>query len=85
MTGTYNGHKNWSHWNVSLWVNNDEGLYRLAILWLQLTRGGRRRGSRKLAAKKLLETLTRDGILKTPDGAKFSQSALYHAMEDMEY
>jgi hypothetical protein len=26
----YNGHKNWNHWNVSLWVNNDEGLYRMA-------------------------------------------------------
>ena len=26
----YNGHKNWNHWNVSLWINNDEGLYRMA-------------------------------------------------------
>ena len=27
---TYNGHKNWNHWNVSLWINNDEGLYNFA-------------------------------------------------------
>lgn len=27
----FNGHKNWNHWNVSLWINNDEGLYRLAM------------------------------------------------------
>lgn len=26
----YNGHKNWNHWNVSLWINNDEELYNTA-------------------------------------------------------
>ena len=27
---TYNGHKNYNRWNVSLWIANDEGLYNLA-------------------------------------------------------
>jgi uncharacterized protein (UPF0548 family) len=27
---TYNGHKNWNHWNVSLWIGNDPGLYQMA-------------------------------------------------------
>ena len=27
----YNGHKNWHYWNVSLWLFNDEGLYRLML------------------------------------------------------
>lgn len=27
---TYNGHKNWTHWNVALWLGGDEGLYRFA-------------------------------------------------------
>jgi hypothetical protein len=24
---SYNGHKNWNHWNVALWLFNDENLY----------------------------------------------------------
>jgi hypothetical protein len=24
----YNGYKNWATWNVALWLNNDEGMYR---------------------------------------------------------
>lgn len=27
---SYNGHKNYQTWNVTLWINNDEGLYNLA-------------------------------------------------------
>lgn len=27
----YNGYSNWDTWNASLWLNNDEGLYRMAM------------------------------------------------------
>lgn len=80
---TYNGHKNWNHWNISLWVNNEEGLYRAALSYLRAAGGSRRR-----AAKAFLYALTSANYgtptPKTPDGAPYSASALYHAMEGME-
>lgn len=77
----YNGHKNWAHWNVSLWVNNDEGLYRDALTYLKAAGG-----SRKRAARAMHDALTNDGWVatsKTPDGARYSISAIYHAMDGM--
>ena len=76
----YNGHKNWNHWNVSLWVNNDEGLYRDALTYLKAAGG-----SRKRAARAMLYALTNwAGTPKTPDGARYSISAIYHAMDGMK-
>ena len=28
----YNGYKDWDHWNVSLWINNDETIYNAAYI-----------------------------------------------------
>jgi hypothetical protein len=73
---TYNGHKNWNHWNVSLWINNDEGLYRLAQ---QFKREHR---SRREAAKAFMDTISAMWD-KTPDGAPWSVSSVYHAMVEL--
>lgn len=74
----YNGHKNWNHWNVSLWINNDEGLYRLAQSWVQRKRLGRER-----AAYEMLQELASMGITHTPDGAPYSVSSIRAAMVGM--
>lgn len=69
----YNGHKNWNHWNVSLWINNDEGLYRMAR---ELVRDSE---NRDVAARSMLAALPS----KTPDGAPYSVSSIRAAMVGM--
>jgi len=70
---TYNGHKNWNHWNVSLWINNDEGLYRLARQYA-------RQYKRQDAARAMLSALSESSITETPDGAPYTVSAILGAM-----
>ena len=72
----YNGHKNWNHWNVSLWINNDEGLYRLA-------QSCRRRTNTKRDAARVFVDMMRahNKPGKTPDGAPYSVSAVAAAMD----
>ncbi len=70
---SYNGHKNWNHWNVSLWINNDEYLYREAY---ELQRKvGKDKAAMILAAEY-------DGML-TPDGAPYTKTSIRAAMVGM--
>ena len=73
---SYNGHKNWQYWNVSLWLNNDEGLYRCMQDAIRQTRRNRTK-----AAKLMLEWLSwSNPKLKTPDGASYSIDKIRRAM-----
>ena len=76
----YNGHKNWNHWNVSLWINNDEGLYRMALNYVKF-KG--RSYSKDKCAEAMLSELHDVGITHTPDGAPYSKSAIRAAMVGM--
>lgn len=71
---TCNGHKNYNHWNVSLWLTSDEGLYRLM-------RGyARGSGSLDKAAERMLDDLREMGVTHTPDGAPYSKTTIRAAM-----
>lgn len=74
---TYNGHKNWNHWNVALWLGNDEGLYHLA---LDIMRS--RRTMAENAAQMLAE-LQAGGHTHTPDGARYTVTTLQAAMSGL--
>lgn len=71
----YNGFPSWNAWNISLWVNNDEGLYRLALDCVRANR------NKALAARSFIREC---GLTRTPDGGRFSHSAVVGAMEGME-
>ena len=73
MSKPYNGHKNWNHWNVALWIYNDGTLYRMAL-------GFRREfTTARYAARVMLRHLP----AKTPDGAPYSISSVSAAMLGM--
>ena len=67
----YNGHRNWNHWNVSLWLNNDEGLYRAMMEHIRCARTLDR------AARRFMSEL--EGC-ETPDGAPYSYTTVRAAM-----
>ena len=72
---TYNGHRSWNAWNVSLWINNDEPMYRLAQECCR-------------EAKTLADATTRmlqylgEGE-KTPDGARYNRTCVREAIADI--
>ena len=74
----YNGHKNWNHWNVSLWINNDEVLYGTAQDILK-----RMRGRRCAASIEMYRQLKDANVTHTPDGAPYSVSSIRAAMVEM--
>ena len=59
----YNGHYDWIHWNVSLWINNDEALYRLALACLKGS------ANRTEAATRFVANVN---AIRTPDGALYT-------------
>lgn len=68
----YNGRMNWNRWNVSIWINGDEAIYHTAVSLC-------RRYGKDQAARILASELP----AKTPDGARYSVTAIRAALVGM--
>ena len=77
MAAGYNGHKDWQHWNVSLWIANDEGLYNLAMFYV------RNYADLSGGAHGLLDDLHELGEYETPDGAEYTHETLLAALKGL--
>ena len=75
----YNGHKNWNHWNVSLWIGNDEQLYRRAMHAIRST------GTLDAAARWLMQDLADSHAgTATPDGAPYTFTTVRAALRGLK-
>ena len=71
-TDEYNGWKNYETWNVSLWINDDEGMYNFA------------KSYRRLGYKAFAEAMIEFGFKETLDGVSFTDSNLdFKALDEM--
>jgi hypothetical protein len=89
----YNGYKSWNSWNVSLWLNNDEGNYKATQKIIATTR---ERASKLYPEKsrgryQFILTRATNEIMgsfdseRTPDGAVFNRSCVKEFLENELY
>jgi hypothetical protein len=73
----YNGWKNWTTWNVALWIENDEGFYHMALHCADY--------ADFVATIKDLDGGTESpASFETPDGASWTDSGLdTEALDEM--
>ena len=82
---TYNGHRSWNAWNVSLWMGNDESIYTLAINCIARAKQ-HYEGKSWSSAGHIIRKATRlfmqcYGGQKTPDGAIYNALSIKLALQ----
>lgn len=75
MERNYNGYANWATWNVALWMNNDEGLYR------EMQRFARRHEATERSAENFVLELMPNGTPDMDTAAEYSEVDWEHIAE----
>lgn len=74
MARPYEGYPSWNSWNVSLWINNDYGLYSMAYQLVRME-----------GMERAILILTKFWKGKTtPDGGVFNKRSIKLALEGMD-
>ena len=63
----FQGYKNWATWNVSLWISNQEPMYRVALAYVEQAR----RFGQRISYDALIPALEYRFGQMTPDGARW--------------
>ncbi|MCJ7828441.1 MAG: hypothetical protein MUP81_01715 [Dehalococcoidia bacterium] len=82
---TYNGHRSWNAWNVSLWMGNDEMIYKFALECIKITKKyyeGNSCCSKTWILRRATRAFMNDFAgQKTPDGAVYNALSVKLALE----
>ena len=72
---SYNGHRSWNAWNVSLWLGSEENLYRMCVdVMEKYNRAGF-----------VADLLVRFELpAETPDGAQYNRLSVKLFLESLE-
>ena len=70
---TYNGHRSWNAWNISLWISNDEQTYRFALECL-----ARAKSNLTKATRYFMEHFRGE---RTPDGGVYNALSVRLCLE----
>lgn len=71
---TFNGHKDYEHWNVSVWITNDEYLYRLALASIEEHPG---------TIAGAVADFRAQAPARTPDGVRFTKDRVTAVFKDL--
>ena len=75
---TFNGWANYETWNASLWIGNDESMYRLAVSYVEQAR----RFGQKVSYDALIPALEYNFGQMTPDGTRWMDGRIDTAEMD---
>ena len=75
---TFNGWANYETWNASLWINNDESMYRVAVAYVEQAR----RFGQAIKFDSLIPALEYRFGQMTPDGVRWMDGRIDTAEMD---
>ena len=75
---TFNGWANYETWNASLWINNDESMYRVAVAYVEQAR----RFGQRISYDALIPALEYRFGQMTPDGTRWMDGRINTAEMD---